>query len=318
MNYSELWNELIGHVPSLSPFLAQRFINRAWRDIRQVKSWSFQLAEGFLIVPTTITTGTVTVTQYSTTVTPSAAALTALNAAGSHPLLGERQFRLAPGTRIYNISAYDGATITLAEEYQEASSSGAAYQVFRCYFKPPTTDFIRFISIRDLVTNYHIRLNYTQEELNRTDPQRNTTGDPLYCATYKTDSSFGPLFELWPVPQSNRSYQVLYQKRGIDLTNAVGALPAVIPDQLVLDRALYYAYRWAEGAKGSINDLQNSGSDFRYLAAEVNKNYMDELRKTIREDEDCFMQMLYVAETRTGFMTPIDANYAQNHVTDWG
>lgn len=314
MTFQDLWNELIGHVPSLSPFLAQRFINRAWRDIRQIKSWSFQIAEGFLIVPTVITTGTVSVTQYSRTVTPNATAIAALDVAGTHPLLGERQFRLAPGTRIYNIESYDSTTITLVEEYQEVTANSQNYQVFRCFFKPPTSDFIRFISIRDLITNYHIRLNYTQEELNRTDPQRNTTGDPLYCSSYKSDSSGNPLFELWPGPSSNRSYQVLYQKRGADLSSGE-SLPLVIPDHLVLDRAMYYAYRWAEENKGGDPKLQMS--DWRFLMAQVNKDYMDELRKTIREDEDVFMQTIHIAESRTGFMTPIDANYAQNHVVDW-
>lgn len=313
--YSDLWNELLGHVPSLSPFLAQKFINRAWRDIRQTKQWSFQIAEGFLIVPTVITTGTVTVTQFSTTVTPTASAITALNAAGSHPLLGERQFRLAPGSRIYNISGYDGATITLTEEYQESTASAQSYEVFRSYFKPPTSDFIRFISIRDLTTNYHIRLNYTQEELNRLDPQRSTSGDPLYCATYRSDSSNGPLFELWPTPSSARSYQVLYQKRGTDLSATTDELPAVIPDSLVLDRALYYAFRWAEQSKGTHKELQ--ASDWRFLGAEVNRNYMDQLRKTIREDEDHFLTTIHHAESRSGFLTPIDANYRQNHVVDW-
>lgn len=313
--FADLWNELIGNVPSLSPLLAKKLVNRAWRDIRQVKQWSFQIAEGFLIVPSSITAGTVTVTQFSKTVTPNATALTALSAAGSHPLIGERQFRLSSGSRIYNVASYNGATITLLEEYQETSTSGSSYEVFRCYFKPPTSDFIRFISIRDLITNYHIRLNYTQEELNRADPQRNTTGDPLYCATYRADSSNGPLFELWPIPSSARSYQVLYQKRGTDLTASTDTLPAVIPDSLVLDRALYYAFRWAEQNKGVHKELL--ATDWRYLSQDVNRNYMSQLSRTIREDEDAFMTTIHFKESRTGFMTPIDANYAQNHVTDW-
>lgn len=315
MAFVDLWNELIGHVPSLNPFLAQRFINRAWRDIRQTKSWSFQIAEGFLIVPLSITAGTVSVTQYSTTVTPNAAAITALNSAGSHPLLGERQFRLSAGSRIYNISSYDGAVITLNEEYQEASGSNQSYEIFRCFFKPPTSDFIRFISIRDLTTNYHIRLNYTQEEINYLDPQRSTTGDPLYCAAYRSDSSSGPLFELWPTPSSARSYQVLYQKRGQDLASPSDALPSVIPDSLVLDRALYYAFRWAEQNKGVHKELL--ATDWRYLSMDVNKNYSEQLTRAIREDEDIFEQKIAHHESRSGFLTPIDANYAQNHIVDW-
>src|SRR5687768_3904637 len=120
MAYQDLWNELLAYVPSLSQFLAQRFVNRAWREIRQMKAWSFLLEEGFLIVPAKITAGTVSVAQFSKTVTPNAAAIAAFNAAGTHPLLGERQFRISPGSRVYNIDTWDGATLTLKEEFQES------------------------------------------------------------------------------------------------------------------------------------------------------------------------------------------------------
>jgi hypothetical protein len=316
MAFQDLWNELIAYVPSLSPFLAQKFVNRAWREIRQMKSWSFLLEEGFLIVPDKITSGTVTVAQFSKNVTPDVDATAALDSAGSHPFLGERQFRIAPGNRVYNIDTWDGTTLVLKEEFQETGVTDSPYEVFRCYFMPPSDDFIRFVSIRDLVTNYHIRLNYTQEELNRVDPQRNTQGDPLYCASYKTDTSGIPIFELWPIPQVGRTYQVLYQKRGVDFSAGTDILPAVIPDHLVLDKALYQSYRWMEANKGIV-DKKSMSTDWRYLAAESNRNFMEQLVKTMREDEDIFMQMMNFKESRSGFMTPIDANYAQNHVVDW-
>lgn len=315
MAYADMWNELIGFVPSLSPFLSQDFINRAWRDIRQTRRWSFLLAEGVWVVPPVINSGTISVTQYSKTVTPDATAIAALNGAGTHPPLGERQFRLSPGTRIYNIDTWDGATLTLKEEFQEASVNNIGYQVHRCYFKPPSSDFISFLSIRDLITNYHIRLNYTQAEINLTDPQRNVQGDPLYCLTYKADTDGTPLFELWPTPTNIRSYQCLYQRRGTELANASDVLPAGIPEHLVLARALYYAYRWAETTKG--NDKRLQGPDWRFLMAEANKDYAQELQRAVREDEDVFLQQLRFNESRSGFLTPIDANYAQNHVVDW-
>jgi len=314
MAFQDTWNELLAHVPSLSPFLAQRFVNRAWRELRQRKSWSFLLKEGFLIVPAKITAGTVSATQFSTTITPDATAIAALNAAGTNPPLGRRQFRLSAGERIYNISTWDGATLVLEEPYQEATVSGSSYQVLSVYFRPPSDDFTRFISVRDLVTNYHIRLHYTQEEINRIDPQRNTEGDPLYVVSYKTDTDNIPMFELWPTPSVARSYQVLYQGRGSDMV-ASSEFPPVIPEQLVLERAKYHAYQWAESAKGG--DPKLAGSDWRYLAAEADRRFNELYVKTAREDEDAYMQTMHFAESRSGFMTPVDANYAQNHVVDW-
>src|SRR5690349_19893118 len=103
--------------------------------MRQMKSWSFLLEEGFLIVPDKITAGTISTTQFSKEVTPNGTAAAALNVAGTHPMLGERQFRIAPGTRVYNIDSWDGTTLLLKEEFQEASVTGSPYEVFRCYFR---------------------------------------------------------------------------------------------------------------------------------------------------------------------------------------
>lgn len=315
MNFQSYWNELLAHIPSLSPFLAQRFVNRAWRDIRQKKSWSFLLAEGYLIVPTVITAGTISATQYSKTITPDATALAAFNLAGSHPLIGERQFRLSAGSRIYNIDTWDGATLALKEEYQEATVAGSTYSVLSVYFKAPSTDFIRFISIRDLTTNYFVKLHLSQEEINRIDPQRSTSGDPMYCADYKTGIDGVPWYEFYPTPTSQRSYSVLYQKRGSDFSSPSETLPGVIPESLLIDLALYYAYRWAETAKGP--NGPNIGADWRYSAAEAKASFEKQLVTTIREDEDMYLTTINRSHSTSGYSTPIDANYAQNHSVDW-
>jgi hypothetical protein len=314
MAFLEYYTELIHRFPTLSPFLAQRFINRARADIYGIRRWSFLLSEGVLTVPATITTGTVTVTQHSATVTPNAAAITALNAAGASPLLGKRQFSLGAGSPIYNISAYDGATITLDRPYREDTAAGEDYQVFTCYFDPPSSDFNSFVLVKDIANNYNIRLGFTHREINAFDPQRTTTGEPLYLASFTPNSSGTPRYELWPHPTTAKSYYCIYQRRGVDFSATTDTVPEVIGEALLIERACFYVYQWAMQTGLTPN---GKSVDWRFLMAQSQAEYKDALRQAAREDNDAYEEMISTFGSRTGYLSPIDANYAQNHDTSW-
>src|SRR6185437_500585 len=94
MTYQELTSELAGRLPGLSPFLAQRFVERAWQDVRNRRLWSFLLVDGAVVCPPQITAGTATIDQFSQTVTMSADATTALTPyLNGTPLLTQMQIR---------------------------------------------------------------------------------------------------------------------------------------------------------------------------------------------------------------------------------
>jgi hypothetical protein len=314
MAFLEYYTELIHRFPTLSPFLAQRFINRARADIYGVRRWSFLLAEGVITVPTAITAGTVTLTQHSATVTPNATAIAALDAAGASPLIGKRQFSLGAGSPIYNISTYDGATITLDRPYREDSASGSDYQVFSCYFDPPSTDFISFISVKDVTNNYNLRLGFTHREINRFDPQRSQTGEPLYLASFTPNSAGTPRFELWPHPATAKSYHCLYQRRGTDFSAPTDSVPDVIGEALLIERACYYIYQWAMQTGQTPN---GKAVDWRFLMQQSQAEYKEGLRQSAREDNDTYEEMLHTFNERAGYLSMLDSNYAQNHAPDW-
>jgi hypothetical protein len=319
MPFLEYYMELVHRFPTLSPILAQRLVNRARSDVYSQRRWSFLLAEGVLTVPSAITSGTVTVEQNSATVTPDSTALTALNAAGATPLLGKRQFSLGTGSPIYNIADYDGATITLDRPYRESDLSGSSYQVFCCYFDPPSTDFVSFIAVKDIQNSYNLRLNFSYREMNRFDPQRATVGDPLYIASYIPASDGTPRFELWPHPSTAKSYHCLYQRRGEDFTLNTESLPSVVPEALLMERACYYAYQWAMQT-GQMP--QGKAVDWRFLMQQSSTEYKDLLRRTAREDNEAYEEMYNSFSARSGYLSPIDTNYAQNHAvglwSSWG
>ena len=310
-NYLTLYTELIHRFPVLSPFLAKRFINRALDDIYGHRRWSFLIAEDVLAVPAVITSGTVSVTKHSATVTPNAAAITALDAAGAAPLIGKRQFSLGAGNPIYNISSYDGAVITLDRPYRETTNAAATYQVFRCYFDPPVEDFVAFITVRDQQNNYNLRLHYQHKELNRLDPQRSTTGEPLYLASYKANSSGQPLFEMWPHPTEEKYYPCLYQRRGVELSLDTDEAPNLIADSMLINRALFHVYRWAMET-----GHMPSGKvvDWRFLSSQADAQFLMDMRAAAREDNEAFNEMIVeFDERRAGHPYLLDANWIQNH-----
>ena len=59
MAFNDYVSELKGYVPSLSPFLAQKFVNRAWSDIQDADEWSFLEGQCILQVPALISTGSI-------------------------------------------------------------------------------------------------------------------------------------------------------------------------------------------------------------------------------------------------------------------
>src|SRR5712692_4193734 len=106
--FQDLYSELVGLQPAVSAFLAQKWINRSFRDILDSREWSFLLAEGAFNAPPIIQAGSVSVTKNILTVVANAAAAVALNAVGlGPPPLTSYQFRLGAAGALYNITAYD-------------------------------------------------------------------------------------------------------------------------------------------------------------------------------------------------------------------
>ena len=100
--------EMRGCVPGYSALLARTHLNEAWKDIRNMRGWSFQLVNGGFGTPGLTNAGSVTVAFGSTSVLGDLQASEAW-AAMSDPesFITQQQFRVGQGT-IYNIIAYGG------------------------------------------------------------------------------------------------------------------------------------------------------------------------------------------------------------------
>ncbi len=313
-------SELKGDIPRLDMLKAQLVVNDAWRDIRDSRLWSFQVAETTLLAPALTSAGSATVTYGSTSVVMDTAATTAINSIPPQTLVTQQQFRVTGGA-IYNITAWDPSTSTLTiDRVYAAGTATGGYQIYRCYYGPPSSDFVRWISVFDPVNGYQFTdLTLQKRDIDTWDPLRGAISQPYCIASYKFSTQTvppSPLFELWPHPQAQIGYMALYQKIGQDLDNVTNpTLPTTIPRHLVMAKARAYAYRWAAANAGRWPELANR--NWGILMARSEKEYQDELARTELIDEDTYMQYYSVYRHSQYYLGPLTGSYLQSH-DGWG
>lgn len=333
LTYKEFYSELINSIPDLSPFLAKRLVNRAWKDIRDSRQWSFLKSEGFLYSPQVINSGSLLVTQFSNVVVANATAILALDGL-SNPILTKRQIRFGSGaTPIYNISVVsptfssDGL-LYLDRPYMEATNAAIGFQCYRCYYGPPqvttvaddgssvtieTPDFLRYDDIYNPSNSrWFVMPPLAREILDRKDPQRSTTGNiPFYIFAYKSINNI-PYYEMWPHPFSSAAYSCSYQRRGIDFASDSETLPTVIADELLLERAMFYACGWASANVGNnpklkgVNWLMKQQAHKSYYSNRDNRN-PGLLEIAQINDEELYPQQL-VVDTRSYQVWPLGSD----------
>lgn len=301
-------------VPKLSPPQAQKLIQRAWRDIRDSRLWSFLTTETTIDTVEQVTTGTVDLTRGSALVQGDATAAAIWD---GEALFTERQFRAGTGP-IYNIVSYTSPQITLNRPFAEPSATGARYSIYKCYYTLPT-NFLRFISVFDPIDGYPLDLDRTKAEIDRRDPMRGAMSQPACIYSFKYDTSEAPLinstghlFELYPHPIIARSYPALYQRRGIDFASPTETIPDIIPDEVLMMRAKYWAYEWAAANSAAHAELR--GVNWAYLRTSVDVDYRKDLFEAQKQDEEIFQQNYVEPYTLNKWRGPAyDGNYALNH-----
>jgi len=326
--YADLSAQLAGTIPGLSPILAATYVKQAWRDIRNVRAWSFKTGVATLVCPRQVTTGTVAFTQYTSSVTFSAAATTALTPfiAGT-PLLTSLQIRfsLGPLYRILAITQNSPLIVTLDRPIQEATATLGTYTVYRAYVAPPVTDFQRWESFADTANQLDLkgpRLTRTSLEFDSRDPGRVNFGWASYLGSFVADAAGTILYELWPHPVDGQTFQVTFKRLGVEFSAPGDTQPLLIPDALISTRALgWYGYPWAQANKARIPDLRNT--DFLTLIGLTRKQYQDDLVPVKMQDDELMLQSVYnrghfVRGLRRSMDPPLgDAAYWQSHPIYW-
>ncbi len=353
MAYIDLVNELTGTLPGLSPLLAEKYINRAYEKILTSKLWSFLLIDAAVVCPAQFTDGAFDITQYSTTITADADASAALLAQAQNttqPGLTNMQIRFGAAAatspaigQVYNIVAVDDTdptalVLTLDRMVMEATSATASYQCYRCYVTPPVSDFLAWQSWVDMVNAFPLRTNVTSSMFDLRDPQRQAQGLAYfvgyYAGAYTPNVITGAvspnpnveagsnLYELWPHPVQGQTFYVRYRRRGTGFVLPTEVQPAVIPDELILARALgWHAYPFAQANVANFPSFKNA--NFPTLIRQAQAQYAGLLQDTKIQDDEAALQSVWstghglrqgVRDFKGISDFPIDSNFMQSHL----
>jgi hypothetical protein len=341
LGFQQLYKELTGEIPCLPDPMAQRIVNRAWKRVNDFRMWSWQIiSNGQLFVPAVITAGTCTVTNNSTAVVMNAAATAALNAVTfgnpplASPILGVGyQIRLgsssqslsAPIGPNYTIVAWDGAgNLTIDAPYGQVSGAGLQYQALKCFYAAPFLpvtstgndgQFARYLSIVNFLDGYAItgrQLYFSQEELNRIDPQRGGQGD-AYILAYLAHNSLGqPVYEMYPNPVSTATtYGANYVSKGPLLTMTT-SLPQVsyALDDTVTFQAKQFGGQWAAANVGKHQEL--SRTNWVWYCDQMEREYRKSLILCVKEDDEIMPSPKpFVYSGRGSF--PLGGEFLQSH-----
>ena len=303
MAFQDMYSELRGSVPKLPITFAPTLVNRAYREIREANLWSFNLYESAWITPPLVSLGTVSIAQGATTGTFDATAIAALNAsviANPYSPMTVRQLRpgnVAGIAGLYNLIQYDpvGGGFTLDRMYADPGGTGLAYNVLQAYYTAPYQDHLAWLSVRNMSMFLDLILVKTRSEIDVLDPQRSWYQFPTHVIPFQIDirgqgtanasATLGyPMFELWGVPTQPFTYTCYGLRRGTPLVAPTDTVPIQIGEDLVLARARYYAYEWAEANKDQTPRAQ--GPDFRFLMSQAEEMYEKLLSKYRRQDKE--------------------------------
>ena len=318
MAFSNMIAEMRGAVSGYSSLLARTHLNEAWKDIRNMKGWSFQLGTAAFSTPGIVNAGTVTIQQGTATVIGDAAATAAwLTASTPASLLTNRQFRTGAGT-IYSIIRYDDgttspadpdngnnypfATLTLDRLYMDAVTTatpnapipGVSYSIYQCYYPTPVADFEAWEDVADVINVINLECSGNRKSrihIDRSDPQRQIFSNPTYVLPYQTDQRVGSstygwmLYELYPQPQAQYTYQTWFTRSGADLVNPGDTLPYPITEHVVKALARCKAYEWAEANKDPANP-RGDGADYRFLVQSASTYFNAQIKEIRSLDRD--------------------------------
>jgi hypothetical protein len=294
----DMTSELTELVPAMSRVRAKKLINRSLKIIQDSSLWSFQLVQGGFSTPGVTTAGTISIPFLGSNQIIGDATATAAWSALPFIFAPTMQQIRAQGFSIYSIIAFDTttnapfATLTLDRPFIDPLpfTAGVGYQMFQQYIAAPK-GFKRWLSIADMFNVYALDIYTSERTIDLMDPARLYTSNPYACAGVGTDRrgqgtpnqspTFGQqLFELWPTPQTQISYQTWAVVELPPLENNSDTIPPPLDENLVLQKALTWAYRDAE-ARRDIMASKGSVGNFMALKKESEADFLTRL-KTLR------------------------------------
>ena len=294
MAFASVWREVILYNPFLPIQLAQSWEKDAFQVVREAKFWSWAVKSSQFTFPAEETTGTVSLTNDSTTVTGSGTSF-----ASSHVGL---QIKL--GNHLFSVSAVANSTsLTIDRAWPDATASGQGYSIFRAYVTVPT-DFFGFISVKDPDASRRLWTSFDIVHIDAVDPQRTSTGNPSLLASleWSSDATPAPMFEAWPHQKSVKGLDYLYWKIHPDFSSSQ-SIPYNIPESLIKAYVLGELCDWP----GDLNSPNPMFSERK--ATHWRNKFNDRLSQLMVTDAN-----IYASDVWTDLpMAPLSMAFIRSH-----
>lgn len=273
---------------------------------------------GEVVVPATITAGTVTLTEGSRTVTPDATALAAWVAVAQDGLIG-RSFR-AQDNEWYVVDGFDGATITLTTPRVEASVAGSGYSIAaRTVALAPSARWVAPYMIHMRTRNRVI--NVSLDTLNFGAPTRDRQSSPpdVWAETGR-NAAGAKLVEFYPYPNVNEMIHYVYWEIPPAL-EFDAPIPQEIDGYVLREGALIDAMRYEAAQAARTARLEEAAywrNEYRAQETKWENKYIPAAARTDRGVDDISFILAGVG-SRWGGVSDRDITTAHELVwNSWG
>ena len=222
MSFRSAKLELQTFVPELNPLQCGMRLNRSYQRLLDLHEWAFLKKEALITTIPIYSTGTVTSTTGSPTVTGSGTAFTV-------GMIG-RYIKMGDQPESYKITNVVAQTLTL-ESNVGVGVAGSGFIIYQIYYpKPADCKFI--ISVRRQLSLFE----KTHEWLDSFDPDRDGTGEPIFYANYSDT-----VLELYPVSDQAYTVRLVYKIIVPDMSAETDT--PLLSEALIITHAAKQAYR---------------------------------------------------------------------------
>ena len=300
--FEQLYKKLLLYAPDLPLQLAKEFINTSYSRTLSAYEWySLRTASAFYVAAP-YSTGTVTVTNGSTTVTGSGTSWTSSMEGRQLIIGGQKPF--------YDIETVGGATsLTLRSAYTDVGAAGITYSIDNVMLECPA-DFLTFLTVVDTSNSYRLHTGLSQDILDTWDPARTRSTSPsALVAAPISSSARGNLvrFEIWPRLGAAQHIPYRYVKRPALLSSVSDTPIFPVRGDVIKEGALAQLALWP-GTRENPNT---------YYAIEQHRmheqRYRTELNKCWLDDQGISPTDISYVEWETYPWAPLDAEYLQTN-----
>lgn len=253
---------------SSSATLLKRWINNAQQVILRSFEWPFLRNPTSLVIQTVpdYTTGTVTTTAGSTSITFSVAP-TDVN--GSNVSVSGRYIQTSSSKDWYRITAHTSGTTAATLEIGAITTASAATVTIRKVYYSTSTSVDRIIQVWQDVLPYQM-IESSPEYFQSFNPGYLGNGPARICLVAGVDSTGAPQFRLWPNPDSVMNIRIDYFPVATDMSadSDVSVIPAKWHTTTLLEGACVQAFKFMDDSR-----YANSVQLFNVLIEEMKTEY---------------------------------------------